>query len=198
MQIPHSISLDKEGQYCIRCFSRPVERVIKNNLTYYKCIACGKISERSLVIDNRIMWWVDKERTYWHESVGVFVWNNEETALFFERTIYPFALTIPAGHLDKSEYPEKAAKRELQEETGIVVDTIKLFSEEDIIGDECRRGSDHHRWHLYTARVGEMDEIKINEEGMKPIWATLEEVKRKELIYPVKYFIEKYGSNLLN
>ncbi|MDP2837712.1 MAG: NUDIX hydrolase, partial [Candidatus Moranbacteria bacterium] len=90
-----------------------------------------------------------------------------------------------------------AAKRELQEEAGIETRGVKLFSEEDVIGDECRRGADNHKWHLYTTRVENVGEIKINDEGVKPVWLTLEEALQKELVYPVKYFIEKYGDRLL-
>jgi ADP-ribose pyrophosphatase YjhB (NUDIX family) len=198
MRIPKNISLNKEGQYCIECFSEKVERVHKNNLTYYHCAACGKTSERSLVIDNKIVWRIDKNtREYWHESVGIFVFNKDNKALFFERTIYPFAFAIPAGHLDIDENAEVAAKRELKEETGIKINTIKLFSEEDVIGDQCRRGADNHKWHLYTTQIKNISEIKINDEGARPIWLSLEEALQKELVYPVRYFIEKYGDKLL-
>jgi len=198
MRIPKKISLDKEGQYCIECFSNKVNRIFKKYLTYYYCSSCGKTSERSLVIDNKIVWWVDKNtKEYWHESVGIFVFDSDNKALFFERIMYPFAFAIPAGHLDTSENPETAVKRELQEEAGIKVNNVKLFSEEDVIGDKCRRGADNHRWHLYTAKVKKVGKIKINDEGTKPVWLSLEEALQKELVYPVRYFIEKYGNKLI-
>ena len=40
-------------------------------------------------------------------------------------------------------------------------------------------------------------EMKINDEGVKPVWLSLEDALKKELVYPVKYFIEKYGTKLL-
>jgi len=129
--------------------------------------------------------------------VGVFVFNSKNKALFFERVIYPFAFAIPAGHLDAGETAEIAVKRELREETGIDSGSIRLFSEEDVIGDKCRRGADNHRWHLYIAKIENIEEIKINDEGVKPVWLTLDEALKKELVYPVRYFIEKYGEKLL-
>ncbi len=197
MQMPINTSLKQEGQYCIHCFSQKVERTYRNGLTYYHCQSCGKAAERSLVIDNGIVWWIDKQTNeYWHESVGVFVFNSENKALFFERTIYPFALTIPAGHLDTGEIAEMAVKRELMEETGIKSDNVKIFSEEDVIGDKCRRGFDNHRWHLYVTKIKNTAGIKINDEGVKPVWLTLNEALKKELVFPVRYFIEKYGERL--
>ena len=197
MQIPNKVSLKQEGQYCIHCFSQKVERTYQNSLTYYYCQSCGKTTERSLVIDNSIVWWIDKKTNeYWHESVGIFVLNFENKALFFERTIYPFAFAIPAGHLDTGEIAEIAVKRELKEETKIESDNVKLFSEENVIGDKCRRGADNHRWHLYVTKIENIDSVKINDEGMKPIWLTLDEALEKNLVYPVRYFIEKYGKKL--
>ena len=197
MQIPTNISLKQEGQYCIHCFSQKVERTYKNGLTYYYCQSCGMTAERSLVIDNNIVWWVDKKTNeYWHESVGIFVFNFENKALFFERTIYPFAFAIPAGHLDTGEIAEVAIKRELTEETGIESDDVRLFSEEDVIGDKCRRGANNHRWHLYVTKIKSADSVKINDEGVRPVWLTLNEALEKELVFPVRYFIEKYGEKL--
>lgn len=198
MRIPKIISLNKEGQYCIECFADKIQRVFKKNLTYYRCSLCGKTSERSLAIDNKIVWWVDKNtREYWHESVGIFVFDSGNKALFFERIMYPFAFAIPAGHLDTGENPEMAVKRELREEAGIRINNVKLFSEEDVIGDRCRRGADNHRWHLYTAKFKSIGKIKINEEGSKPAWLSLEDALKKDLVYTVRYFIQKYGKKLL-
>ncbi|MEK7453153.1 MAG: NUDIX hydrolase [Patescibacteria group bacterium] len=185
-------------QYCSKCHSESINRTFEGEKTFYLCNSCGDKSPRLIVIDPKIVWWIDEStKEYWHESVGVFVFNEKNKALFFERIIYPFAFTIPAGHLDIEESAETAAKRELQEEAGIEVHSVKLFSEEDVIGDECRRGADNHKWHLYTAKVKNIDEIKINDEGVKPVWLTLEEALEKELVYPVKYFIEKYEDKLL-
>jgi 8-oxo-dGTP pyrophosphatase MutT (NUDIX family) len=199
MRIPDNISPNTEGQFCIECSANDMERVFQAGLTYYHCGSCGKTLERSLVIDNRIVWWVDEvTKEYWHESTGIFVFNLKNMALFFERTIYPFALTIPAGHLDAGENAQTSVKRELFEEAGIKMraDNIKLFSEEDVIGDKCRRGSDNHKWHLYTTRIKDNANLKINDEGIKPTWLPLEEALQKKLVYPVKYFVEKYGNKL--
>jgi 8-oxo-dGTP pyrophosphatase MutT (NUDIX family) len=198
MRIPKKISIDKEGQYCTECFSDKIQRIFKKNLTYYHCSSCGKTLERSLVIDNKIVWWIDKNtRECWHESVGIFVFNSENKALFFERVMYPFAFAVPAGHLDVGEDVKTAVKRELKEEAGIIAENITLFTEEDVVGDQCRRGADNHRWHLYTTKVANVKNIKINDEGVNPVWLSLEEALQKDLVYPIRYFIQKYGKKLI-
>jgi 8-oxo-dGTP pyrophosphatase MutT (NUDIX family) len=199
MKIPQNILLDKEGQYCIQCFSGPIKRIFKENLTYYHCLACGITSERSLVIDNKIVWRIDEQRMYWHESVGVVLVNEDNKILCLMRQIYPFAYSIPAGHLDVEEKPEVAAKRELAEETGISkVEKFELVKEFDMVGDSCRRGSDDHHWHLYRAKVLGRAEISLADEASSANWFSIEEIKKlKNVAYPLKYIIETFGASLI-
>lgn len=186
-------------QFCLHCHSENIHRIIRNGRTLYKCENCNKETPRLLVIDPKIIWWVDKDtRDYWHESAGVFLINSKQKILFFERSLYPFALTIPAGHVDINETPINAAKRELREETGITIDYIQLFSDEDIIGDKCRRGSDNHKWHLYTAKINSPKiSITLNDEGVHAVWLDINQAKKRKLVYPVRYFISKYGESII-
>jgi len=197
MKIPDIIPLNQPGQYCLNCFSPNVKRVFQDNFTYYHCSACNKSLERSLVIDDAITWWIDEENNYWHESVGVLVISGNKL-LTQLRQIYPFAYTIPAGHLDKNELPEAAAKRELYEETGLVVQSLEVLKENfDIAGDSCRRGSDHHRWHLYRVRMKARPEVRLSDEATQTKWMTLQELKKEtRLTYPLKFFIDTMGEKL--
>lgn len=197
MKIPLTISLDKEGQYCFQCFSGQVKRIFKDGLTYYECLACGKISERSLVLDNKIIWWTDKKRQYWHESVGVVV-RQEEKLLCLLRQIYPFAYTIPAGHLDVGEKPECAAMRELKEETGLSGNKLKLIGEFNLSDDSCRRGSDHHRWHLYRVNIESFMRLKLSDEASIAQWLSLPELRKlKNITHPLKYIVNTFGDSLI-
>jgi 8-oxo-dGTP pyrophosphatase MutT (NUDIX family) len=199
MKIPDNISLETNGQYCIKCFSGPVQRIYKNNLTFYKCSACGKTSERSLVIDQNVTSWIDKKGNYWHESVGVLVMNKDKKILCMLRQIFPFASTIPAGHLDKNENPENAAMRELEEETNIKTDSkpekIATFN---IPGDSCRRGSDHHKWNLYKLKIENSEKIKLSDETSEVHWYSLEELKKMDnLTFALNFILKKFGGSLI-
>jgi 8-oxo-dGTP pyrophosphatase MutT (NUDIX family) len=154
---------------------------------------CGRISPRIIHADKSEVWWIDKNtRDFWHESIGMFLFNRERRILLFKRVIYPFVYTIPAGHLGVGENPLEAAIREVKEETGIILDSARLVSEEDIAGDECKWGADHHRWHLYEAEIANDTQFKINSEGNQGGWHDLKAALRLELTKPTRYFIEKY------
>lgn len=197
MQIPKNIPLNKEGQYCLECFSKNVERVFQDDLTYYHCGSCGKIKERSLVIDNNIVWWVDDYNVYWHESVGVLV-VAEDKLLIFLRKIYPFSYTIPAGHLDKGELPEIAALRELFEETNISASSLEVIKQNfNIPGDSCRRGCDNHRWHLYRVKFALRPAVLLSDEGRAARFMTLAKLQaERQLTYPLKIFVEEMGEKI--
>lgn len=140
-----------------------------------------------------------KTKDYWHESVGVLVFRDDAKILLIERTIFPYGLTIAAGHLGPNEDPMVGAIRELKEESGIDATKINLFTEEDLLKDPCRGGADAHRWHLYTYQVlNPYPPIKPDEgEGKNPQWLSVNEALSKDVTYPTRYFLEKYGNNLL-
>lgn len=189
----------KYHQYCVHCHAETVERIYEGEKTYYFCDTCKERHDRSIVIDPAVVWWVADDGEYWHESGGVFVRNPEGKFLFFERLMFPFALTVPAGHVDAGEEGLAAARREIEEEVGIEASNLVEIANEDIIGDSCRRGSDAHRWHAYLlALAGPIEvEVKEKEEGNNPVWLSLDEALQKDLTYPVRYLIEEYRNDLI-
>ncbi len=186
----------KFHQYCAHCHAETVERVYENGKTFYFCGTCKQRHDRSIVIDPAVKWWVADDGEYWHESAGVFVRNADGKFLFFERTIFPFALTVPSGHVDTGEDPLVSARRETKEEVGLEVKELQVVATDDIVGDSCRRGADVHRWHAYKLPLADNPDIEVKEEGEKPVWLSLDEALQKDLVFPVKYVINKYRNEL--
>jgi 8-oxo-dGTP pyrophosphatase MutT (NUDIX family) len=185
-------------QYCINCHAETIKRVYEGGKTYYFCDTCKQQHERSIVIDPAVTWWIADDGEYWHESEGVFIRNPEGKFLFFERRIFPFALTVPSGHVDAGEDATTAAYRETEEEVGIKADKLIAVATEDIVGDSCRRGADAHRWHAYLLLLEKTMDVAVTEkdEGSRPVWLALEEALEKDLTYPVKHIISKYRDDL--
>lgn len=187
-------------RYCSVCFSENIKDVMVENKKMFYCNKCGLTYERIIDIDPKVVWWVDPlTKEYWHESVAVFVINNKKQLLFIERTIYPYVLTIPSGHLDVGESPVNGAKRELKEETEINSSDLIHVEDLEIENDKCRRGADFHKWHIYKYFV--QDNIEItpdSNEGKNPIWFNYEEALNKNLGLHIIMLMKRYGKELLD
>lgn len=188
----------KYHQYCMHCHAETVERVIEDGKTYYFCKTCNQRHERSIIIDPAVKWWIANDGEYWHESAGIFIKNNEGKFLFFERVLFPFAVTVPAGHVDTGEEPSVTAKREAKEEVGLDNISPELFANEDFVGDSCRRGCDAHHWHAYLARLENDQKIEVTDkdEGSQAVWLSLDEALAKDLTFPVRQLINRYKEKL--
>ncbi len=185
-------------QYCMHCHAETVERLIENGKTYYFCKTCNQRHERSIIIDPAVKWWIADDGEYWHESAGIFVKNPAGKFLFFERLMFPFAMTVPAGHVDAGEEPFESAKREAKEEVGLDHISPVLFADEDIVGDSCRRGCDAHHWSAFLVKLEHDQDLEVTEkdEGEKPVWLSLDEALEKDLAFPVRYLITRYKDKL--
>ena len=203
MKIPRKIPLDKEDQYCINCLtdSSRLKRVYGNeDSSHYECLACHEISPRRLIIDNSIVWWLDEERNFWHETVGVVILNKESKILCLLGQTFPFSYSLPAAHLDREESAETAALREITWEVGLRPTTpLELLSEFDMNGDSCRRGSDDHRWHLFRLKIDNESDVRVSKALAQTEWFSLAELKKKDyLSYSLTYIVEKFGESLVS
>lgn len=208
MTIDFPINTQTYGEYCPTC--KEQGNTFEREEELFVCAHCGASLERLLIIDPKLNWWLDNKKTYWHESAGILLLNQENQLLFYELTKFPFGLTIPAGHVDEGETPEIAASREAKEEVGVDVGGLTLCLTADINGDSCRRGSDNHRWSLFATRVttGQAMDITVDaHEGKKPIWLSLEEATaQKDTMPPAMQFffsghlesIRRCIANLIN
>lgn len=178
---------------CLACFSARVQEVDDAGRPAWRCPDCGTLSPRRLLFDPKVRWWVDPDGEYWHETAGVVVVDPAGACLLFERRLFPYQVTVPAGHVDAGEDPAAAAVRELAEEVGLHLPTVEQVAVADIRGDSCRRGSDAHRWHLYRAQVAARPRARLNEEGLRTLWVSAEDAARYELTVPVRRFLQRFG-----
>lgn len=174
----------KYGEFCPNCYSDK----IKHRENSFFCPQCKKTSSRLLIIDGKLNYWVDEEGNYWHESVGVVIQNKKEEILLIKLDKFPFGYSIPAGHVNKGENPKIAAKREVLEEVGLNLDNLALVKNENLTNDSCRRGADHHRWHLYKANIGD-ETVEVNEESSSYVWIKLAEALKLRLTSPARHFL---------
>ncbi|MGW1256930.1 NUDIX hydrolase [Streptomyces sp. NPDC002513] len=195
---PHALRDDAVRHYCLRCRGASVQWRTTGPRRHCVCRACGHVADRALVLDPALRWWTDAENEYWHETAGVFVRDVRGRLLFFDRTAFPFGLTIPAGHVERHEHPDEAAVRELREETGIAGERLEPLARTLIPGDGCRRGADAHLWHVYrTADAVDADlAVELGPEGTSALWLTPDEALRHPVTYAVRRLLGECRSAL--
>ncbi|MFD0686085.1 NUDIX domain-containing protein [Actinomadura fibrosa] len=184
----------RRHQYCWGCRAETVTAV--DGAAGFRCATCGEEYPRTLAVDPALTWWVDGTGEYWHATAGVFVRRADGRFLLFERVYFPLRWTVPAGHIDAGEDPRHAARRELGEEVGLLVDEadLVLVGVDEMPGDSCWRGSDAHRWHTYVVDVPAGTTVQVLEEGRRPAWLTPSEALGRPLTVPVRALIERYGN----
>jgi 8-oxo-dGTP pyrophosphatase MutT (NUDIX family) len=198
MKIDFPINTDVYTEYCKHCHkANTVQTVWVDEKRFYTCQACGKQAPQAIIIDPKINWWLDDTNTYYHESVGVILHNHKAQILVFELIKTPFGIAIPAGHVDKGESPLQAVIREAKEEVGVDLKSPKLIAETTVHNDSCRRGSDDHKWSLFSARLDSDTPLQVDDsEGKQSRWLTLEELKREPLAPAVAYLFNTYSSEI--
>ncbi|MEU6219271.1 NUDIX hydrolase [Streptomyces sp. NPDC047022] len=195
---PHALRDGSVHHYCLRCHGDAVEWRTEGGRRTCVCHACGEVAERALVLDPAVRWWTDSAGEYWHETAGVFVRDSQGRLLFFDRTAYPFGLTIPAGHVECRENPDGAAVRELREETGIATERLERLTRVPVPGDGCRRGADAHLWHVFrTAAPVEADlPVELGPEGTTAVWLTPDEALDHPVIPAVRQLLHTCRDDL--
>jgi 8-oxo-dGTP pyrophosphatase MutT (NUDIX family) len=196
MKLPFTPPSGVVCQYCWNCGTDGVTAVTVEGQRLHYCGACGQTLPRALIVDPAVRWWVDDTNEYWHETAGVFVRRPDGRYLFFERTAHPLGLTVPAGHMAPDETAEQAAIRELHEEAGVSANHLTFIGTDDVVGDECRRGADAHRWHVFGLAVPATVTVSLNEEGLHPVWLSLAEAKALNLTHAVRIVIDRYSQAL--
>lgn len=116
-----------------------------------------------------------------HYSVGAII-KQDGKYLLLDRKNPPPGYACLAGHIDEGETPEQAILREIPEESGLEVISVKLLFEELLDGEDyaCKRGIQPHYWYVYSAET--KGNIKIDEKESKSLnWYTPEQLKTLKL-----------------
>ncbi len=178
--------------YCWSCHASGAYRKdLDDGTIVYACSVCGAESPRVLIHDPRMSAWFEDQKRLIHESCGIFITRGDGKLLLFQRTKFPYLLTIPAGHLEVGEGPDVCAVRECEEEVGISPRRVQKIFEGNVEGDSCLGGADIHKWHVYTAAIDDAQQaaIKLDEEGSAWDWYSRDELNADNTVYPVIHLL---------
>ena len=114
-----------------------------------------------------------------HYSVGAII-KNDGKYLIIERKKFPPGFACVAGHVDKGELPEESIKREVNEESGLSVNSLRPLLEEFVPWNKCSDGIKGHHWYVFECETS--GSVKQNTEETKSIgWYSEPELKNLDL-----------------
>lgn len=124
-----------------------------------------------------------------HYSAGILVEYNGKY-LLMDRINPPPGFACPAGHVDEGEDSKISAIRELQEETGIIVNDLEFLYEEEIPWNYCKSATVHY-WYLYKISINSEKIILDKDEAKSIGWYSPEEIKNMNIEEVWLYWFKK-------
>ena len=104
---------------------------------------------------------------------------------------FPRCWDFPGGKLEPNEEPFLGIKREVEEETNLVVRPLKVIGVYEF--DVENKGQNSHRFTIYSTEIIS-GELKLSSEHTEQRWATKDEILKMNNIEP--YFAPFFKENI--
>ena len=121
--------------------------------------------------------------------VGIFIINNNKLLLVRSHK-WNNKLVVPGGHVEYMEPLEKAAIREIKEETGLNIERLEFIMFHEYLADGDFFEKRHFIMLDYLARTNSK-EVKLNKEAQKAEWLAIEELKNNIDEYDIEHYTKK-------
>lgn len=179
--------------YCWHCHAPgATKRGIRQ--VRYACEICGHTSGRVLIYDPNMAMSFDEQGRLVHKSCGVLITRMDGKLLLFQRSKFPYLLTLPAGHVETADRDMKArARLEMQEEIGLAPEQLWPAYQGKIVGDSCLGGADIHDWFAYVATVADDSSLALDEEGVGWGWYERALLRKSNAVQPLLYLLDQPG-----
>ena len=125
-----------------------------------------------------------------HYAVGAII-KNKEKYLLIDRSFFPKGFACISGHVEDGESDEDALFREVEEESGFIVNDFNLIGEGELIDNLCNKKAKDHYWKVYSCKVS--GNLKKNGESKSIGWYSKEEIKNLNLEPSWGYWLKKLG-----
>ncbi len=116
-------------------------------------------------------------------TVGALIFNPEGKMLMVHTTKWSDTWGIPGGKIKRGESQEEALRREILEETGLVLRDIRFVFVQDCIDSPEFHEPAHFLLLNYTGRT-EQTEVSLNDEADNYRWVTMDEARAMNLNQP--------------
>ena len=126
-----------------------------------------------------------------HYSVGAVI-KKEDKFLLIDRKVEPLGFACVAGHIDEEDNKISALKKEVEEESGLQIESCQQLFEEEVSWNTCSKGIGVHYWYVFQCEVS--GALKRSERETKSIgWYSIEEMKTLALEPVWEYWFKKMG-----
>lgn len=100
---------------------------------------------------------------------------------------------VPAGKLEDNESPEKAAKRELFEETGIIFEDEHIHPLNSLY---IRKPEVDYIFHLFKIHLDQMPDVCLSDEHQSYIWANPNDIENIPLMDGAREALQHYRAKV--
>jgi phosphoglycolate phosphatase-like HAD superfamily hydrolase/ADP-ribose pyrophosphatase YjhB (NUDIX family) len=129
-------------------------------------------------------------------TVGALISNGEGEVLMIRTHKWSNLWGIPGGKIKWGETSEAALRREIMEETGLKISSIKFALVQDCIHSKEFYHDAHFILLNYTCRcAGKNPHVKLNDEGCEFRWVTPVTARKMKLNQPTKILLAAVAKN---
>lgn len=119
-------------------------------------------------------------KKYPEPTVSAIILNKENKILLCKSHKWQNKFVIPGGHIEYGERMENALKREILEETGLIIYDLRLLSIQECIQSDSFSEEKHFISIDYLCRTNN-DTVKLNDEADSFVWAEIKDILNYEL-----------------
>jgi len=133
---------------------------------------------------------------YPEATVGALIVNPKGDVLIVRSSKWSDKFTVPGGHIELGEPAENAIKREVKEETGLDVESVKLLLVQQAIYPVNYYKHEHFIFMDFLCQT-ESAEVKLDgRELQEYIWVSPEKALELDLEKYTRNFVNKYLETL--
>jgi nucleoside triphosphatase len=128
---------------------------------------------------------MNPKQNYPEPTVGALIFNQSNQLLLVKTHKWHGNYTIPGGHVELGESLKEALKREIQEETGLMLEKADFLCYQEFIYDESYWEKRHFIFFDFICRV-KAGTVQLNDEAEEYAWVNLQDISD----YPIDSYLE--------
>jgi len=180
-------------------------------LTGYNLLRQLRLSEPHLIVAhlgelqvllqaNHLEWPSTESRGCGHPiaTVGALIFNELGQMLLVQTAKWSNLWGIPGGKIKYGESALEALKREVLEETGLVVSDIRFVVVQDCVDCPEFYRREHFLLLNYTAQCPGVPEVRLNHEAYNYQWVGWDQIQTMDLNRPTQLLIDQVRQKRLN